>query len=1152
MKQYFVFFLAVLCLGTALGQTRFVQQPPQGGESQSSMRVCSQKQATPEFSQRPQRSHSDAQHGMRSQLQRSSAMGKLAACSSAEFAGLSGSAFSDAVASSTDACLGNLWTFDGNAAIAVDESHVLAVINALNIERGDLVNRAARVEQYLYYLQIAYYHEFYQSGVNYSAGLNAAAQSAVALVGSESAFYNENADMADLRYRWSIAVDSVSGTIDALGAVENLLIRYRDNAALAGDWYERSIAFNLFFSLSRQVGNFAYDGAASPWYNAVPASLLNVTRDLAVQTSYNSDTVVIVNNAIYTLGNFSALNNQTRNSAHAHLSQAFTTHVDYSQPWLRAVTDLDTFYDGSLANGTVLDMESIRADVKNIALPNSFSYAGGQIVFECNIPKSTADLLYDAIAEVRSQFFRKATYLDPVPNDPNDALILTIYASPADYQQFQPFLYGLNTNNGGIYIEQWGNLFTYERTPQDSYLTLEELLRHEYVHYLDARFLIWGDYYELPIYDNDRLTWYNEGLAEFLVGSTRDRQVLPRSLYIDQIDRDSSRMTVYEILNASYDSGFRFYTYAGVFFNFLDTQRPDLLAQVFEKVRNNDPSGLDNLYASMWNDSNVQAGYSNYIDARINELNNNSGTWAEDFATVRTPSNLPGDNAANISNSIQLQGPGAGSLQVLDDRYRFTGSFSLNTGGANEAGVRDLLEARMDQLVDDLTPMGANFTSCVTWFGNHSVSGNSVSATYVVEGPYSGTGNPDTTPPAAPSGLAASGGDQQIGLSWNANSETDLAGYQVFGSDNNTGPFIQLTTTTTATSYTETGLGQNTTRYYVVRAVDQSGNASSDSAIVSATTDAGAGNGGPPATPTGIVATGLNGAVSLTWNANTEADLAGYQIWRSEPGTAWQEIDFSTTPSYNDGGLVAGNTYYYLLRAENTGGQVSGWSDYAYAVPLSGPTPKVLVVNGNYNSSTTYVAGITTALDGLGIAYDTWTIASEGSPTASDLSAYTTGMVLWSVGYFYNGYDQLGSAQEAAIKSYLDAGGNLLMCGAYATAYRGGTDLFVNYIHATHVGWSLSVPEIVPTGNGPITSTGSLSFDSDYYQSELDITAPAVAGFTWDASYGENQSSGTCLLTVEDGYKLVYLSYPIYTMNETAAKSLIEQSINWMSPTLLQ
>ena len=82
-------------------------------------------------------------------------------------------------------------------------------------------------------------------------------------------------------------------------------------------------------------------------------------------------------------------------------------------------------------------------------------------------------------------FSARPPFLDPVPGDDNENLTLVVYGSPADYQAYQGFLYdGLPTNNGGIYIETMGTLFTYDRTEEESFLTLEELLRHEYVHYL--------------------------------------------------------------------------------------------------------------------------------------------------------------------------------------------------------------------------------------------------------------------------------------------------------------------------------------------------------------------------------------------------------------------------------------------------------------------------------------------------------------------------------------------------------------------------------------------------------------------------------------------------------------------------------------------
>ena len=64
---------------------------------------------------------------------------------------------------------------------------------------------------------------------------------------------------------------------------------------------------------------------------------------------------------------------------------------------------------------------------------------------------------------------------------------MVIYNSPAEYQ-FNRQLYGYETNNGGLYIEGTGTFFTYERTPEESIYSLEELFRHEFTHYLQGRY----------------------------------------------------------------------------------------------------------------------------------------------------------------------------------------------------------------------------------------------------------------------------------------------------------------------------------------------------------------------------------------------------------------------------------------------------------------------------------------------------------------------------------------------------------------------------------------------------------------------------------------------------------------------------------------
>lgn len=68
---------------------------------------------------------------------------------------------------------------------------------------------------------------------------------------------------------------------------------------------------------------------------------------------------------------------------------------------------------------------------------------------------------------------------------------MVIYNSPEEYK-LNRTLYGYSVDNGGIYIEGIGTFFTYERTPEESIYSLEELFRHEFTHYLQGRYLVPG------------------------------------------------------------------------------------------------------------------------------------------------------------------------------------------------------------------------------------------------------------------------------------------------------------------------------------------------------------------------------------------------------------------------------------------------------------------------------------------------------------------------------------------------------------------------------------------------------------------------------------------------------------------------------------
>ena len=104
-------------------------------------------------------------------------------------------------------------------------------------------------------------------------------------------------------------------------------------------------------------------------------------------------------------------------------------------------------------------------------------------------------------------------------------------------------------------------------------------------------------------------------------------------------------------------------------------------------------------------------------------------------------------------------------------------------------------------------------------------------------------GGPDTTPPTAVSNLSATANSNSIYVDWYNNDETDLAGYTVYRSVNNTNNFNPLNSSLrTFSNYTDNNVSAGNTYFYYVTADDNAGNESSNGATTSATIAGGSNN----------------------------------------------------------------------------------------------------------------------------------------------------------------------------------------------------------------------------------------------------------------------------------------------------------------------
>lgn len=122
------------------------------------------------------------------------------------------------------------------------------------------------------------------------------------------------------------------------------------------------------------------------------------------------------------------------------------------------------------------------------------------------------------------------THNSPVKHDNNTAMRANIYADADAYRTYVTAHFNVPSDNGGMYLEGLpdtpGNQAEFVAYQKNGAIWN---LRHEYVHYLDGRFNLYGDfcaslhdshsapeYCPKPAPALPHLVWWSEGLAEYL------------------------------------------------------------------------------------------------------------------------------------------------------------------------------------------------------------------------------------------------------------------------------------------------------------------------------------------------------------------------------------------------------------------------------------------------------------------------------------------------------------------------------------------------------------------------------------------------------------------------------------------------------------
>ncbi|MCB2203588.1 hypothetical protein KQI65_02475 [bacterium] len=188
---------------------------------------------------------------------------------------------------------------------------------------------------------------------------------------------------------------------------------------------------------------------------------------------------------------------------------------------------------------------------------------------------------------------------------------------------------------------------------------------------------------------------------------------------------------------------------------------------------------------------------------------------------------------------------------------------------------------------------------------------------------------PDTTAPLPPAGIVVEGArDGYIFVGWQENSERDLRGYIVYRAEQRAPQSFVPIDTLSINYIIDTQRSYDTTYYYCVTAIDQSGNESTALDTVHAVSE----NRADPDAPRTLNVNGYNDGsvqeIRISWDAVEEADLAFYRVYRGS--TPIEEISESTlltelpaTAFHDSTGNGLNFRYYYAVTAVDNGGRES-------------------------------------------------------------------------------------------------------------------------------------------------------------------------------------------------------------------------------------
>ncbi|MEU6018121.1 collagenase [Streptomyces sp. NPDC047515] len=445
-----------------------------------------------------------------------------AECNVSDFTSRTGSDLVQQIKSSTTDCVNTLFRVKGNDGnLAFREAQMVTVAHAMR--EGSAAypgDSSTGMPQLVLYLRAGYYVQYYDPDTvgSYGPELRTAIQGALdAFFASSHAFDVTDANGETLSEA-VILIDSAVENARYLSVVKRLLANY--DSSYNSSWYMVNAVNSVYTVTFRghQVPEFVAAVEADP-------SLLDALSDFASRhlDLLGTKQSFLASNAGLELGRFlqeDSLRPKASPLAAGVLGKSSITGP--TAPLWVGVAQMVEAYDK--ANCSYYGTCDLAQRLKSAVLPVSYTCSDSIRILAQQMSTADLDASCSSLRNQDAYFHGVARDNGPVDGDRNATIEVVVFDSSTDYQTYAGAIYGINTNNGGMYLEgdpaAEGNqprFIAYEAEWARPEFQIWNL-NHEYTHYLDGRFNMYGDF-------ADGLTtptvWWVEGFAEYVSYSYR-------------------------------------------------------------------------------------------------------------------------------------------------------------------------------------------------------------------------------------------------------------------------------------------------------------------------------------------------------------------------------------------------------------------------------------------------------------------------------------------------------------------------------------------------------------------------------------------------------------------------------------------------------